>query len=99
MRGVEFCSSAGYLRHYVKFDEAFTLHFGKQTDINTFLCYQEKTVSRKSSTSMVSGPGKDTYKRASSGQSHIVLPHATLDLSNGFNGTITAKSLELSTLV
>ena len=43
---------------------------------------------------------KSRYKSASIlGQSHIVLPHATLDLSNGFNGTITAKSLELSTLV
>jgi len=66
---------------------------------NVFIWQREKTVLRKSSTSIVAGPGKDSYKRASLGQSHIVLPHATLDLSNGFNGTITAKSLELSTLV
>ena len=31
--------------------------------------------------------------------SHISLPQATLDLSNGVNGTLTAQNLELSTLV
>jgi len=66
---------------------------------NVFIWQREKTVIRKGSTSILNGTGKDAYKRTSLGQSHIVLPHATLDLSNGFNGTITAKSLELSTLV
>eukprot|EP00090_Calanus_glacialis_P042829 TRINITY_DN7591_c0_g1_i1.p1 TRINITY_DN7591_c0_g1~~TRINITY_DN7591_c0_g1_i1.p1 ORF type:complete len:387 (+),score=18.89 TRINITY_DN7591_c0_g1_i1:220-1380(+) len=66
---------------------------------NVFIWQREKTVLRKGSTSILNGTGKDAYKRTSLGQSHIVLPHATLDLSNGFNGTITAKSLELSTLV
>jgi len=66
---------------------------------NVFIWQREATVLRKGSNSILNGTGKDTYKRTSLGQSHIVLPHATLDLSNGFNGTITAKSLELSTLV
>lgn len=66
---------------------------------NVFIWQREKTVSRKGSSTVLASSGKDTYKRTSLGQSHIVLPHATLDLSNGFNGTITAKSLELSTLV
>lgn len=66
---------------------------------NVFIWQREKTTLRKGSTSILNGTGKDAYKRTSLGQSHIVLPHATLDLSNGFNGTITAKSLELSTLV
>jgi len=66
---------------------------------NVFIWQKEKTVLRKRNVSLLDRTGKDTYKRTSLGQSHIVLPHATLDLSNGFNGTITAKSLELSTLV
>ena len=63
---------------------------------------QEKTVLRKGSTAILNGTLKDVTMNKgnrSMTQSHIVLPHATLDLSNGFNGTITAKSLELSTLV
>ena len=62
---------------------------------------QEKTVITKGNGTILNSTStKELYKRASIlGQSHIVLPHATLDLSNGFNGTITAKSLELSTLV
>ena len=69
--------------------------------INPPLINQEKTVITKGNgTILNSTTTKELYKRASIlGQSHIVLPHATLDLSNGFNGTITAKSLELSTLV
>ena len=54
----------------------------------------------KGNGTVLNASSKEAYKRASIlGSSHIVLPHATLDLSNGFNGTITAKSLELSTLV
>lgn len=68
---------------------------------NVFVWQREKTVITKGNgTILNSTTTKELYKRASIlGQSHIVLPHATLDLSNGFNGTITAKSLELSTLV
>lgn len=67
---------------------------------NVFVWQREKTVIRKGSSTILNASTKELYKRASIlGQSHIVLPHATLDLSNGFNGTITAKSLELSTLV
>jgi len=67
---------------------------------NVFVWQREKTVIRKGSGTILNASTKELYKRASIlGQSHIVLPHATLDLSNGFNGTITAKSLELSTLV
>lgn len=64
----------------------------------TFLLSQEKTALRKSNTSVVAGSLKESKNRSLT-QSHILLPHATLDLSNGFNGTIMAKSLELSTLV
>ena len=62
---------------------------------------QEKTVITKGNGTILNSTStKELYKRASIlGQSHIGLPRATLDLSNGFNGTITAKSLELSTLV
>lgn len=69
---------------------------------NVFIWQREKTVLRKGSTAILNGTLKDvTMNKGSRSmtQSHIVLPHATLDLSNGFNGTITAKSLELSTLV
>merc|ERR1719400_305843 len=67
---------------------------------NVFVWQREKTVITKGNgTILNSTTTKDLYKRASilGSGSHIVLPHATLDLSNGFNGTITAKSLELST--
>ena len=60
---------------------------------------QEKTTLRRGSTAILNGTLKDGTKSRALSQSHIVLPHATLDLSNGFNGTIMAKSLELSTLV
>jgi len=68
---------------------------------NVFVWQREKTVITKGNGTILNSTStKELYKRASIlGQSHIVLPHATLDLSNGFNGTITAKSLELSTLV
>lgn len=69
---------------------------------NVFIWQREKTTLRKGSTAILNGTLKDvTMNKGSRSvtQSHIVLPHATLDLSNGFNGTITAKSLELSTLV
>lgn len=67
---------------------------------NVFIWQREKTVITKGNGTVLNASSKEAYKRASIlGSSHIVLPHATLDLSNGFNGTITAKSLELSTLV
>jgi len=66
---------------------------------NVFIWQREKTAQRKGSTAILNGTMKDGTKNRSLAQSHIVLPHATLDLSNGFNGTIMAKSLELSTLV
>lgn len=68
---------------------------------NVFIWQREKTAQRKGghSTQILNGTLKDGTKNRSVTQSHIVLPHATLDLSNGFNGTIMAKSLELSTLV
>jgi len=65
---------------------------------NVFIWQREKTALRKSNTSVVGGSLKENKNRSLT-QSHILLPHATLDLSNGFNGTIMAKSLELSTLV
>merc|ERR1719150_140807 len=66
---------------------------------NVFVWQREKTVITKGSTAILNGTLKDGTKSRALSQSHIVLPHATLDLSNGFNGTIMAKSLELSTLV
>jgi len=67
---------------------------------NVFVCQQEKSVVRSTGDrSIVQTSGKD---RQTDTQylSHITLPHATLDLSSsGLNGTITARNLELSTLV
>ena len=80
----------------------FILFYTYTLSADIFRCPQEKTVITKGNgTILNSTTTKDLYKRASilGSGSHIVLPHATLDLSNGFNGTITAKSLELSTLV
>lgn len=65
---------------------------------NVFVWQREKTALRKSNSSVVAGSLKEIKNRSLT-QSRILLPHATLDLSNGFNGTIMAKSLELSTLV
>ena len=73
-----------------------------QENINLMiLLIQEKTTQRKAgSGTILNGTLRNGgVKDKSMTQSHIVLPHATLDLSNGFNGTIMAKSLELSTLV
>merc|ERR1712198_575513 len=55
---------------------------------NVFIWQREKTAQRKGSTAILNGTMKDGTKNRSLAQSHIVLPHATLDLSNGFNGTI-----------
>ena len=68
----------------------------RQNDSELF--FQEKTALRKGNSSVVAGSLKESKNRSLT-QSRILLPHATLDLSNGFNGTIMAKSLELSTLV
>lgn len=71
---------------------------------NVFVWQREKTVIRKGGATLLNsmaGKGEGgLHSRKGMTQSRIVLPHATLDLSNGsFNGTITAKGLELSTLV
>ena len=89
---------------YVEFDQDINFIMWSTYVLPTDIlrCPQEKTVITKGNgTILNSTTTKDLYKRASilGSGSHIVLPHATLDLSNGFNGTITAKSLELSTLV
>jgi hypothetical protein len=67
---------------------------------------QERTQTRRDSGGGTIGAAGsrslDTYKSASGGLgqlSHITLPHATLDLSNGLNATLGSRGLELSTLV
>ena len=69
-----------------------------------FRLFQERTQTRRdvSGSTGVGGHSLDTYKAAVGGLgqlSHITLPHATLDLSNGLNATLGARGLELSTLV
>lgn len=76
---------------------------------NVFVWQREKTSSQSSIGTVLDktllgmeNKKGDTSQQSRPGTSHsrIVLPHATLDLSNGtLNGTITAKSLDLSTLV
>jgi len=70
---------------------------------NVFLWQRERTVNRREGSECGNKSRSDTYIHSNTNGlpqlSHITLPHATLDLSGGLNGTLTAKNLELSTLV
>jgi len=67
---------------------------------NVFVCQQEKSVVRSSGDRSILQTNSKDKAHDTQYLSHITLPHATLDLSSsGLNGTITARNLELSTLV